>query len=437
MPARRGPARDDRGGARAGPAPHAISAVEEIEAAEDAFTDLASAYLRCGADALAVTGAHRDDVQAGVARAVELAKLYGRPVLGVCLAEEGASGWDQDGTPLGVVSRDGRLARRRLRRGHHPRRRERSLGNRPAAGGRELTAVRAAMLGAGVMGRNIARVLASAGTEVVLFSRSAATLRSARRHWGISVPGAHASSTSASSRTRSPAPIWCSSRSPSPCRVKLAVLREVEGAVADDTVIATNTSSLSLDQLAGALRAARAVSRLALVQPRPPHPARGGRPVGVHPSRGGAVVGGDARGHGQAAAGAGGRDRRASWPTGFSTRLIREALALVEAGAATPAQIDAVITDCLGPRWAVIGPMRSSDLAGIPTAVSVAGELFPKLSNADTPPAVLTELLDRGRTGAAAGAGFYDYPDGAAVARERDRLLEAVLAALAEARSGG
>ncbi len=80
---------------------------EEIEAAEDAFSDLASAYLQCGADALAVTGAHRDNVQAGVARAVELAKLYDRPVLGICLAEEGASGWDQDGTPLGVISRAG------------------------------------------------------------------------------------------------------------------------------------------------------------------------------------------------------------------------------------------------------------------------------------------------------------------------------------------
>ncbi len=77
---------------------------EEIEAAEDAFSDLASGYLRCGADALAVTGARSDDVRAGVSRAVELAKLYDRPVLGLCLDQDGASGWDQDGTPLGVIS---------------------------------------------------------------------------------------------------------------------------------------------------------------------------------------------------------------------------------------------------------------------------------------------------------------------------------------------
>ena len=40
--------------------------------------------------------------------------------------------------------------------------------------------MRAAILGAGVMGRNIARVLARGGAEVVLFSRSAETLRSAQ-----------------------------------------------------------------------------------------------------------------------------------------------------------------------------------------------------------------------------------------------------------------
>lgn len=80
---------------------------EEIEAAEDAFSDLASAYLRCGADAVAVTGVREEDVRFGVARAVELAKLYDRPVLGVCLGEVDAFGWDQNGTQLGVISNDG------------------------------------------------------------------------------------------------------------------------------------------------------------------------------------------------------------------------------------------------------------------------------------------------------------------------------------------
>ncbi len=80
---------------------------EQIEVAEDAFSDLASAYLRCGADALAVTGSDPETVAAGVTRAVELAKLYDRAVLGVCLAGDDTRGWDQHGTPLAVISSGG------------------------------------------------------------------------------------------------------------------------------------------------------------------------------------------------------------------------------------------------------------------------------------------------------------------------------------------
>src|SRR6201999_586375 len=79
----------------------------EIEAAEDAFSDLASAYLQCGADALAVTGARPDEVHAGVRRAVELGKLYDRPVLGICLDGADTAGWDQHGTSLAVISAGG------------------------------------------------------------------------------------------------------------------------------------------------------------------------------------------------------------------------------------------------------------------------------------------------------------------------------------------
>jgi 3-hydroxybutyryl-CoA dehydrogenase len=115
--------------------------------------------------------------------------------------------------------------------------------------------------------------------------------------------------------------------------------------------------------------------------------------------------------------------------------LIREALALVDAGVATPEQIDAVLTDCLGLRWAVLGPMRSTDLAGVTTAVAVATELFPKLSNADRPPAALTELAEQGRLGLSTGEGFYAYPDPDEVLDTRDRLLASVWHATQPGRS--
>jgi 3-hydroxybutyryl-CoA dehydrogenase len=78
----------------------------------------------------------------------------------------------------------------------------------------------------------------------------------------------------------------------------------------------------------------------------------------------------------------------------------------------------------------VIGPFRSSDLAGIDTAVAVAEQLFPGLSRATEPQQVLRDLQAEGRLGARTGGGFHDYPDPTAAAAERDGGLEAVLAAL-------
>lgn len=292
------------------------------------------------------------------------------------------------------------------------------------------------MLGAGVMGRNIARVLAGGGAEVVLFSRSAATLGSARDTLrDLDGAGARLTYVNDLAEAVGGADLVLESV-PEALSLKVALLRDVERSIADDAVIATNTSSLPLDRLADELRRperflgwhwfnpAHLIPLVEVIPAPATDPAvlrwsvetlsaMGKRPLALPVAIDGFLA------------------------NRLQYAVIREALALVEAGAATPEQIDAVITDCLGPRWAVIGPMRSSDLAGIATAAAVAAELFPKLSTADSPPPVLTGLLEQGRTGAAAGAGFYDYPDGAGAARERDRLLGVVLAALAEAREAG
>lgn len=80
---------------------------EEIEAAEDAFSDLASACLDAGADALAVAGGVGEETQAGARRATDIGALFGRPVLGLVMTDGAASGWGPDGAALGVMSEDG------------------------------------------------------------------------------------------------------------------------------------------------------------------------------------------------------------------------------------------------------------------------------------------------------------------------------------------
>jgi len=291
--------------------------------------------------------------------------------------------------------------------------------------------MRVAVLGAGVMGRGIAKVLLRGGHQVALYSRTERTLLDAGGALEREA-AAQIAYTTAIGEVAADSELVIESV-PESLELKLGVLREAESAAPMQAVIASNTSSLPLDRLAEGL--ARPERFLGLHWFNPAHliplvevvptaqtdvavvermealmSELGKRPLTLSRAVEGFVA------------------------NRLQYALIREALQLVQDGVATPEQIDAVLTDCLGPRWAVLGPMRSTDLAGVPTAVAVARQLFPVLSNARAPQAALTDLLDAGRLGVSAGEGFYAYPDADGVAQTRDRLLSSVLSALAEAK---
>lgn len=283
--------------------------------------------------------------------------------------------------------------------------------------------MRAALLGAGVMGVNIARVLAAAGHDVILCSRTATTLERAR---SALAPVAVEVTTSVADAVAG-ADVVVESV-PESVELKYAVLKQAEAAAPDRAVIATNTSSLPLERLAAALQ--RPERFLGWHWFNPAHliplvevvPAGQTAPEVVQWSV-------------SVLREAGKRPTLAPAIDGFLANrlqyaLIREALDLVDRGLVSPEQVDAAITDCLGPRWAVIGPMRSTDLAGVSTALAVAAQLYPQLSTAREPQRVLRALAQEGRLGVAAGAGFYDYGGAVDVADERDRGLAAVLRAV-------
>jgi 3-hydroxybutyryl-CoA dehydrogenase len=292
--------------------------------------------------------------------------------------------------------------------------------------------MRAAVLGAGVMGRNIAKVLLRGGHEVALFSRTERTLLDAGGALEREAAAQIAYTTSIGEATGGAALVIESV--PESLALKIEVLREVESAAPAQAVIATNTSSLPLARVAEALDRPERFLGLHWFNPAHLIPLVEVVPVAQTDPR---VVD---RAVGLLAE-LGKRPLALSRPIeGFLANrlqyaLIREALQLVDDGVATPEQIDAVMTDCLGLRWAVLGPMHSTDLAGVPTAVAVARELFPRLSNAEAPQPVLTELLESGRLGVSTRAGFFTYGDADGVAQTRDRLLSSVLGALAEAKS--
>lgn len=86
--------------------------------------------------------------------------------------------------------------------------------------------------------------------------------------------------------------------------------------------------------------------------------------------------------------------------------LMREALSLVEAGIATPEDIDDAVRYSFGFRYAAVGPMTQKEISGWDGMANAAKEIYPSLSNIDTIPNGLAKLMAEGKTGMKAGEGF-------------------------------
>lgn len=89
--------------------------------------------------------------------------------------------------------------------------------------------------------------------------------------------------------------------------------------------------------------------------------------------------------------------------------VFRECMHLLEAGVASADDINRAIRDGYATRTAVIGPFETIDVNGLDLIQTVAGNLFPELSNATEPSDLFDEYLEQGRTGISAGQGFYEY----------------------------
>lgn len=277
-----------------------------------------------------------------------------------------------------------------------------------------------AVLGAGVMGAGIARVLGRAGHEVRVFDVDPAAAARAADSAGASAHGSVEDAVAGATIVLEAAP--------ERLELKRALLAQVEAANAD-AVIASNTSSIAPDALAAGMRDP---SRLVIahffnpadtvplveVVPGPATPAATvERMVALLTDAGKTAV------------------PLAQQVEGFianrlQAALYREAMHLVERGVATPEQVDATVTAGLGPRWALAGPFEIMDLGGLDVWQSVTDGIFPTLGDATAAPAMLRERAERGDLGAKTGEGF--------LARDADApaRFAARLSALIEARDG-
>jgi len=114
--------------------------------------------------------------------------------------------------------------------------------------------------------------------------------------------------------------------------------------------------------------------------------------------------------------------------------LFREALNLYENGVATIDDIDTAISFGPGFRYPVLGPFRISDFGGLDIFYHLCGELFAGLDNSECPSGNFKRLVESNKIGLKSGAGFYDYTGFSEVdlVKDRDRRLLKIHRAILE-----
>ncbi len=195
---------------------------------------------------------------------------------------------------------------------------------------------------------------------------------------------------------------------PEQLEIKRRVFAELDRACRPDAILATNTSSLSVTDIAAPTR----------------HP---GRVVGLHffnPApvmRLVEVVGTVLAADGVQAAAADLARRLGKTPVQVGDRAgfvanalllpyLNHAVTLLETGFASRADIDAAATAGIG---LPMGPLALLDLIGLDTALSIMEVLREEFGGPRyTPAPLLRRLVAAGRTGRKSGRGLYEYADG-------------------------
>ncbi len=277
-----------------------------------------------------------------------------------------------------------------------------------------------AVIGAGTMGHGIAQVAALAGHDAVLCDVDAGQLERGLAQIEANLDkGVRLGKVDAGHRDQAARRLRGSARLdeaiagagmvieavPEVMALKKRVFREVADAVPADVVLATNTSSLSVNEMGAGLRAPERfiglhffnpVHIMALVEV-----VKGARTSPAVIDRCLAFV----RGLGKDPIVVTDSPGFASSRLGIVLGL--EAMRMLEAGVASPGDIDKAMV--LGYRHPM-GPLRLTDLVGLDVRLGIARYLHETLeSEAFRPPAILERMVAEGRLGRKSGRGFYDW----------------------------
>lgn len=89
--------------------------------------------------------------------------------------------------------------------------------------------------------------------------------------------------------------------------------------------------------------------------------------------------------------------------------LLREAYSLIGEGVVTAEQVDDVARRLLAPRMCVTGLLEQKDISGLDTHAAAQRTLLPHLHNSAEPTPYLQDRAARGDLGLKSGRGFYDW----------------------------
>lgn len=99
----------------------------------------------------------------------------------------------------------------------------------------------------------------------------------------------------------------------------------------------------------------------------------------------------------------------------------REAMYLIEIGAATPKAIDTAVSSGFGLRWVTSGPVEHSDIGGLDVSMRFSEFMWPVLSNAIKPFPNVRHKVKNGELGLKSGRGHYDWSTDKRIEVKRDR----------------
>jgi 3-hydroxybutyryl-CoA dehydrogenase len=291
-------------------------------------------------------------------------------------------------------------------------------GTDGAAGAGSATAgavpERVGVIGGGRMGAGIAHAFLLAGADVTVVERDTDAVDAARerirRSVGVSVERGSAEPTGSVAVSTD----WdglgaCGlviEAVPEDRALKAEALRRAESLLGERAVLATNTSSISIDELAAGLARPAAFLGTHFFNPVPASSlvevvfGTATAPAVIELAQGWVAAIGKTP--------VTVRDSPGFASSRLGVLLGLEAIRMVEEGVATPDDIDAAMALGYGHP---VGPLKLGDLVGWDVRLGIAEYLRDLLGERFEPPGLLRRMVADGHLGRKSGRGFYEWPE--------------------------